>query len=67
MWRALGYISEFGLKYKYLQLQVVTEVAGDSVLDAESVNDLKKILKEMGYSSKAVEEILKFYQQTNAQ
>jgi len=40
---------------------------GDSVLDAESVADLRKTLREMGYSSKAVEEILKFYQHANSQ
>jgi hypothetical protein len=30
-------------------------------LNAESVEDLKRMLKEIGYSVKAVEEILKWY------
>jgi len=30
-------------------------------LDVESVEDLKRMLKEMGYSDGAVEEILKWY------
>jgi hypothetical protein len=30
-------------------------------LDVESVEDLKKILREIGYSEGAVEEILKWY------
>jgi hypothetical protein len=30
-------------------------------LDAECVEDLKRMLKEIGYSVKAVEEILKWY------
>jgi hypothetical protein len=30
-------------------------------LDAECVEDLKRMLKEIGYSAKAVEEILKWY------
>jgi hypothetical protein len=30
-------------------------------LDAGSVEDLKRMLKEIGYSVKAVEEILKWY------
>jgi hypothetical protein len=30
-------------------------------LDVESVEDLKKMLKEIGYSDGAVEEILKWY------
>jgi hypothetical protein len=30
-------------------------------LDVESVEDLKRILKEIGYSDGAVEEILKWY------
>jgi len=30
-------------------------------LDAESVEDLKRMLKEIGYSDGAVEEILKWY------
>jgi len=30
-------------------------------LDVESVEDLKKMLKEVGYSDGAVEEILKWY------
>jgi len=30
-------------------------------LDAESVEDLRRMLKEIGYSVKAVEEILKWY------
>jgi hypothetical protein len=32
-----------------------------SDLDVESLEDLKKALREIGYSSKAVEEILKWY------
>jgi len=31
------------------------------VLDAESVEDLKRLLREIGYSVRAVEEILKWY------
>jgi len=30
-------------------------------MNAESVEDLKRMLKEIGYSVKAVEEILKWY------
>jgi hypothetical protein len=30
-------------------------------LDAESVEDLKRMLEEIGYSAKAVEQILKWY------
>jgi len=30
-------------------------------LDVESVEDLKRMLREMGYSDGAVEEILKWY------
>jgi len=30
-------------------------------LETESVEDLKRMLKEIGYSVKAVEEILKWY------
>jgi len=30
-------------------------------LSAESIEDLKRMLKEIGYSVKAVEEILKWY------
>jgi len=30
-------------------------------LDVESVEDLKKVLREIGYSDGAVEEILKWY------
>jgi predicted Ser/Thr protein kinase len=30
-------------------------------LDVESVEDLKRMLKEIGYSDRAVEEILKWY------
>jgi len=30
-------------------------------LDAESVEDLRRMLKEIGYSVRAVEEILKWY------
>jgi len=35
-------------------------------LDAESVEDLKRKLLDMGYSIKAVKEILKLYKQNNA-
>jgi SOS response regulatory protein OraA/RecX len=38
-----------------------------SDLDVESLEDLKRMLKEIGYSSKAVEEILKWYKQGNSQ
>jgi len=31
------------------------------VLDAKSVEDLKRLLREIGYSVRAVEEILKWY------
>jgi predicted Ser/Thr protein kinase len=34
-------------------------------LDVESVEDLKRMLKEMGYSEKAAEEILKWYKQND--
>jgi hypothetical protein len=30
-------------------------------LDVESVEDLKRVLREVGYSDRAVEEILKWY------
>jgi predicted Ser/Thr protein kinase len=32
-------------------------------LDAESVEGLKRMLREIGYSERAVEEILKWYRQ----
>jgi SOS response regulatory protein OraA/RecX len=35
-------------------------------LDVESVEDLKRKLREMGYSERAVEEILKWYRQNNS-
>jgi SOS response regulatory protein OraA/RecX len=34
-------------------------------LGVESVKDLKRMLKEIGYSDKAVEEILKWYEQNS--
>jgi hypothetical protein len=34
-------------------------------LDVESVKDLKKTLRGMGYSDGAIEEILKWYGQNN--
>ena len=37
-----------------------------SWLDAESVENLKRKLLDMGYSIKAVKEILKLYKQNNA-
>ena len=30
-------------------------------MDVESVEDLKRVLREVGYSDRAVEEILKWY------
>jgi hypothetical protein len=30
-------------------------------MEIETVNDLRAILKEIGYSSKAISEIIKFY------
>jgi len=38
-----------------------------SNLDVVSLEDLRRLLREIGYSSKAVEEILKWYKQSNAQ
>jgi len=35
-------------------------------LDIESVEDLKRMLREMGYSDQAVEEILKWYRLNNS-
>jgi SOS response regulatory protein OraA/RecX len=35
-------------------------------LDVESVEDLKRKLREMGYSERTVEEILKWYRQNNS-
>jgi len=35
-------------------------------LGVESVEDLKRMLREMGYSERAVEEILKWYRQNNS-
>lgn len=34
-------------------------------MGVESVKDLKRMLKEIGYSDKAVEEILKWYEQNS--
>ena len=38
-----------------------------SDLGVESLEDLKRVLREIGYSRKAVEEILKWYKQSNSQ
>jgi predicted Ser/Thr protein kinase len=35
-------------------------------LDVESVADLKRLLREMGYSEKAAEEILKWYEKNSS-
>jgi hypothetical protein len=35
-------------------------------LETECVEDLKRMLKEIGYSVKAVEEILKWYRQNDS-
>jgi hypothetical protein len=35
-------------------------------LDIESLDDLKRTLKETGYSDKAVSEILKWYKDNNS-
>jgi len=35
-------------------------------LDAESVDDLKRMLKEMDYSDRVIKEILKWYKQDNS-
>ena len=35
-------------------------------LGAESVDDLAKMLREMGYSTKAVDQILKWYKTNNS-
>jgi hypothetical protein len=35
-------------------------------LDAESVEDLKRLLRKMGYSERAMGEILKWYKQNNS-
>jgi len=35
-------------------------------LDADSAEDLKRVLREMGYSDRAVEEILKWYRKNNS-
>jgi len=35
-------------------------------LDAESAKDLERILREIGYSVNAVEEILKWYRQNSS-
>ena len=37
-----------------------------SALGVESLDDLKKLLKEIGYSDSAVGEVLKWYKQNNA-
>jgi len=34
-------------------------------LDVESAEDLKTMLKEIGYSEKAIKEILKWYKRNN--
>jgi len=36
-------------------------------LNAESVEDLKRVLREIGYSVRAVEEILKWYTPSNSE
>jgi len=36
-------------------------------LDVESVDDLKRMLKERGYSDRAIEEILKWYGQNKSE
>jgi predicted Ser/Thr protein kinase len=35
-------------------------------LGVESVEDLKRLLREIGYSEKAVDEILKWYKSNNS-
>jgi len=35
-------------------------------LDVESVEDLKRMLREIGYSDRAVEEILKWYRRNKS-
>jgi len=35
-------------------------------LDVESLEDLKRMLREIGYSEKAVDEILKWYKSNNS-
>jgi hypothetical protein len=35
-------------------------------LGAESVDDLAKMLREMGYSTRAVDQILKWYKNSNS-
>jgi hypothetical protein len=35
-------------------------------LAVESIDDLKKLLKEMGYSPNAVDEILKWYKENSS-
>jgi predicted Ser/Thr protein kinase len=35
-------------------------------LGVESVKDLERMLREMGYSDRAVKEILRWYEQNNA-
>jgi len=35
-------------------------------LDVKPVEDLRRMLREMGYSDRAVEEILKWYRQDNS-
>lgn len=41
-------------------------VSGCLGLDAESVDDLKRLLREIGYSVQAIEEILKWYDDRNS-
>jgi hypothetical protein len=35
-------------------------------LDAESIDDLKRLLSEMGYSPNAISEILKWYEENSS-
>lgn len=37
-----------------------------SVLGVESIDDLKRLLREMGYSQSAVSEILKWYKENSS-
>lgn len=39
---------------------------GVSGLDVESVDDLKRMLKEIGYSERATSEILKWYERSSS-
>jgi predicted Ser/Thr protein kinase len=49
-------------KYQFDHLTVFTVLS----LGAESVDDLARMLREMGYSTKAVEQILKWYKNSNS-